>query len=230
VIDRSAGLVVRPFGDEAVLITLGEAIDPGLSERVRRLVDALEADLRRSIPIGRPVAGYASLLVPYDAAALGVADALREIGAFARRVDERPVLLAEEEARPLVEVPTRYGGVDGVDLDLVAEASGRSAAEVLELHASREYRVFMLGFVPGFAYLGIVPEEIAVPRRATPRARVPAGSVAIAERQTAVYPVETPGGWNLIGRTDLRVWDARRERPALLEVGTRVRFVPTTAP
>ncbi len=96
----------------------------------------------------------------------------------------------------------------------------------MELHASVTYRVFLLGFVPGFAYLGTLPEALALPRRGSPRSRVPAGSVAIAGRQTAVYPSATPGGWHLIGRTDARMWDVTAESPSLLRPGQRVRFVP----
>jgi KipI family sensor histidine kinase inhibitor len=99
-------------------------------------------------------------------------------------------------------------------------------AQVIELHAATVYRAYMLGFAPGFAYLGVLPEPLRLPRRDTPRQRVPAGSVAIAGAQTAVYPLATPGGWHLIGRTDAVMWDARRDPPALIEAGRSVRFVP----
>jgi KipI family sensor histidine kinase inhibitor len=223
---RGPALVVEPFGDRAVLITLGDAIDVGVSRRVRRLASAVAGASPAGAALGRPVPGYASLLVPYDPAAIGVDAAVREIARLARRFDEAPIAIADDRRAPVTEVPTRYGGPDGEDLDAIAEAAGLSASEVVALHAAAEYEVFLLGFVPGFAYMGVVPEPIAVPRRATPRARVPRGSVAIAERQTGVYPLDVPGGWNLIGRTDLAVWDPGRERPALLEPGARVRFVP----
>jgi len=126
----------------------------------------------------------------------------------------------------VVSVPVRYGGSDGPDLAEVAARTGRTEADVMRLHAAVEYRVFCVGFVPGFPYLGLVPEELALPRRPTPRLHVPTGSVAIAGRQTGIYPADTPGGWHLIGRTDRRTWDPRREPPALLEPGARVRFVP----
>jgi KipI family sensor histidine kinase inhibitor len=127
---------------------------------------------------------------------------------------------------PLVEVPTRYGGVDGPDLDEVAAMHGLPAAAVIEAHASVEYRAYFLGFAPGFAYLGRVPAAIATPRLPTPRTRVPAGSVGLAGEQTAVYPSDSPGGWRLIGRTDLRVWDPAADAPARIPPGARVRFVP----
>ncbi|HEV2005865.1 MAG TPA: 5-oxoprolinase subunit PxpB, partial [Candidatus Limnocylindrales bacterium] len=125
-----------------------------------------------------------------------------------------------------LEVPVRYGGADGPDLDAVAELSGLSRCAVIELHASTAYRVLFLGFAPGFGYLGPLPAGLIGPRRASPRVRVPAGSVAIAGQHTAVYPVESPGGWQLLGRTSAAMWDPRRSPPALLEPGMLVRFVP----
>jgi KipI family sensor histidine kinase inhibitor len=126
----------------------------------------------------------------------------------------------------VIELPTRYGGADGPDLDEVAALHGLSARAVIEFHAGTVYRVAFVGFLPGFAYLGSLPHSLATPRRATPRERVPAGSVGIADRQTGVYPFASPGGWQLIGRTATTVWDPRRDPPALLEPGRRIRFVP----
>jgi KipI family sensor histidine kinase inhibitor len=128
-----------------------------------------------------------------------------------------------EEAPPLV-VPTEYGGANGPDLDEVAERCGCSPDEVVARHTGRLYRVFMLGFMPGFAYLGSVDERLRLPRRASPRLRVPIGSVAVAGEQTAVYPLETPGGWWVIGRTSVRAFDLSREPACLFEVGRTVRF------
>jgi KipI family sensor histidine kinase inhibitor len=121
-------------------------------------------------------------------------------------------------------VSTRYGGVDGPDLDEVAARCGCTADEIVSRHTSRTYRVFMVGFMPGFAYLGSIDERLRLGRRASPRLKVPAGSVAIAGEQTAIYPLETPGGWWIIGRTSLRMFDAAREPAALLQVGRAVRF------
>jgi inhibitor of KinA len=130
------------------------------------------------------------------------------------------------ETAPLVEIPVRYGGEDGPDLDALAARAGCSPDEVIERHRAREYRVYMLGFVPGFAYLGRVDPRIAAPRHRTPRERVPAGSVGIAGEQTGVYPIATPGGWQIVGRTDLRMFDVSRTPANLLSAGDRVRFVP----
>jgi KipI family sensor histidine kinase inhibitor len=120
-------------------------------------------------------------------------------------------------------IPVRY---DGEDLDDVARRTNLTVEDVITIHSGAEYRVFVIGFVPGFAYLGPLDPRLVVARRDSPRKRVPAGSVAIAEAQTGVYPAETPGGWHLIGTTDVKMFDAMRESPALLAVGDRVRFSP----
>ncbi len=217
---------VVPFGDAAVLVTLGERIDPVLAGRVRVLCRALRAARAGGLEIGEPVAAHASVLVPFDPGALAPAEAGARVAAIVGAAATEPAPRETNEAGRLVEIPTRYGGPDGEDLPAVAELTGLTPDAVVEAHASTVYEVFMLGFAPGFAYLGVLPEALAVPRRASPRTRVPAGSVAIAERQTAVYPLETPGGWQLIGRTDLVLWNPSREPPALLAPGDRVRFVP----
>jgi KipI family sensor histidine kinase inhibitor len=132
---------------------------------------------------------------------------------------------ASADDRPPIEIPVRYGGDDGPDLEGVAGRLGLASDAVVALHAGTTYRVFMLGFAPGFAYLGTLPAELSLPRRTEPRPSVPAGSVAIAARQTGVYPVATPGGWHLIGRTEVTLWDPSAEPPARLAPGDRVRFV-----
>jgi inhibitor of KinA len=220
---------VVPFGDQALLAVLGETVDESVNARVHALAAAVRAERGASgIPWGEPVPGYASLLVPYDVRRLTLVDAQRRLDRLveeALRADT-PLDVAD---LPVATIPVRYGGEDGPDLAEVARRTGLSESQVVELHVSVAYRVFLLGFVPGFAYLGTLPEELALPRRDTPRLRVPAGSVAIAERQTAVYPTATPGGWHLIGRTDVRMWDAAAESPSLLRPGQRVRFVPMVA-
>ncbi|HEY3523956.1 MAG TPA: 5-oxoprolinase subunit PxpB [Candidatus Limnocylindrales bacterium] len=215
---------VVAFGDDAVLVTLGNEVDPGLGQATRALSAALGDARDRGLPIDAPVIGYAAIRVPFDPAAVSSADVMEAVAAV---IDPGIADTPERKRRArVVEVPTRYGGADGEDLEAVAAATGLSPERVIDMHATTEYEVYFLGFAPGFAYLGVLPEALAVPRRASPRARVPAGSVAIAERQTAIYPVETPGGWHLIGRTDTRLWDPHRDPPALLAAGDRVRFVP----
>jgi KipI family sensor histidine kinase inhibitor len=217
---------IAPLGDSALLVTFGDRIDPGLNERAHDLAAAVDG-LRTADPrFGRAVPAYASVLVPFDPVAVDPDAARRVVAA----------LLGESQPRPgpgtngpgtLVEIPVRYGGDDGPDLADVAALNDLRPDDVVELHAGTEYRVYFLGFAPGFAYLGPVPAQIATPRLDAPRQRIPAGSVGIAGEQTGVYPFELPGGWRIIGRTDHSMWDLRRDSPALLRPGDRVRFVPS---
>jgi inhibitor of KinA len=135
-------------------------------------------------------------------------------------------LLAHIADRDVIDIPVSYGGAGGPDLEAVASFAGCPAAELIARHSARTYRVYMLGFVPGFAYMGRVEPSIAAPRHRVPRERVPAGSVGIAGLQTGVYPIESPGGWQLIGRTTTVMFDPARARPSLLAAGDVVRFVP----
>jgi KipI family sensor histidine kinase inhibitor len=215
---------IEQFGDAALLVTFaGEAADAA-NARSHALAAAIEA-LRADDPrYGRAVPALASVLVPIDPLAAPPADARETIAALA--AGARPDAAPAAASGPVVEIPVRYGGADGPDLEAVAWLLRLSPAEVVELHSGTEYRVRFLGFAPGFGYLGPLPPALATARLATPRERVPAGSVAIAGDQTAVYPFDLPGGWRLIGRTEAPMWDARRDPPALLAPGDRVRFAP----
>jgi KipI family sensor histidine kinase inhibitor len=216
----AAPVRIDPMGESAVLVTLGDTIDPVVGARARAVAAAIDADAR----LGRAVSAYASVLVPFDPLALSVAEAS---AAVAEIVAATGGVRASREGPGLtVEIPVRYGGPDGPDLDEVARLHDLRPEDVVEIHAGTEYDAFFLGFAPGFAYLGPLPALIATPRLDVPRPRVPGGSVAIANAQTAIYPTETPGGWRLIGRTDARLWDARRPEPALIRPGDRVRFLP----
>jgi len=214
---------IERFGEAALLVVLGDRVDAAVNDRVRRLTARLGVRAAHMAGLGAPVPAYASVLLPFDPLVLEEA-AVRDMIAVALDAAGGPSMTADRTG--IISVPVRYGGPDGPDLAEVAARTGHSEADVVRLHASVEYRVFCVGFVPGFPYLGLVPEALALPRRATPRLHVPAGSVAIAGRQTGIYPADTPGGWHVIGRTDLPVWDPRREPPALLEPGARVRFMP----
>ena len=209
-------------GDAALLLTVGDDVAIHLNLLVHRVVAELGPSAAGVDGLGVPVPAYASVLVPFDPD-IAPEDAVR---AAISRALHRATAGPASEPGSLVEIRVAYGGADGPDLGLVARRTGRSETEVVALHAGREYRVFLVGFVPGFPYLGILPDELALPRRATPRVRVPAGSVAIAGRQTGIYPFATPGGWHIVGRTDAPIWDVTRSSPALLQPGTRVRFVP----
>jgi KipI family sensor histidine kinase inhibitor len=222
------------FGESALLVTLGDRIDVDLNRRAHLVATAV-GRLRMADPrLGRPVTGYASVLLPFDPLELDAA-AVQAIvtpsveAALVADLEEAPAAGERSEGRSrLVTIAVRYGGADGPDLDEVAAVHGLRPSDVVEVHAGATYRVFFLGFAPGFAYLGPLPAELVTPRRATPRERVPAGSVAIAGEQTGVYPFETPGGWQLIGRTEQRLWDLHVDRrsPALLQPGDAVRFRP----
>ena len=222
----AAGLPARvridPVGDAALLLTLGDEVALDLNELVQRVVAELAPRGVDAAGFRAPVPASASVLLPFDPDLVPEATARATVWAALRRATGGPA----PAPGPLVEIQVRYGGRDGPDLAEVADLTGRSEAEVVALHAGHEYRVFLVGFVPGFPYLGVLPAELELPRRATPRVRVAAGSVAIAGRQTGIYPFPTPGGWHLIGRTGASIWDARRDPPALLAPGARVRFVP----
>ena len=204
------------MGDAAVLVELGDTLDAALNARVHALARRV-AQLRGVVVT---IPGYATLLVEYDAA-------LCEYDALCHEIEN--VLYVSDTAfvpaSRVIEIPTRYGGEFGPDLDFVARHNGLTTEHVIALHTGAVYQVFMLGFAPGFAYLGIADERIAAPRLETPRARVPAGSVGIAGRQTGIYPRESPGGWRIIGRTDAQMFDVTQEPPTLLRAGDRVRFV-----
>jgi KipI family sensor histidine kinase inhibitor len=206
-------------GESAVIVRLGERISPTLHKRVLALLATLDA----TPPVGLRdlVPAYASLLIHFDPLAT-TADAIEE---HVRRVLAGPTPARPRRGRT-IRIPVRYGGVDGPDLDAVAACAGLPPEEVARRHAAAEYRVYFLGFLAGFPYLGGLPNELAVPRLSSPRARVSAGSVGIAGQQTGIYPVASPGGWRLIGRTPLRLFDPARDPPALLRPGDHVRFSP----
>jgi inhibitor of KinA len=188
-------------------------------EQVRKLVGLLGAEPAAGIRNLHPA--YCSLLVVFDGMRLRHEDVEAVLREYIARMDR----VALPEAR-LVEIPVCYGGEFGLDLDDVAKLHGISSAQAIELHASVTYLVYFLGFVPGFAYLGELPEELVTPRLATPRRKVTPGSVGIAGNQTGVYPFATPGGWRLIGRTPIPMVRPEREELSLLSIGDRVRFTP----
>lgn len=203
-----------PFGDTAVLIELEQRVDERICRQARAIADAWEA-----AGLGAAVPAYASVLARFDPALLSPDQALEQAHLLAVSVPEGE---PAADRRPILDVPTTY---DGPDLEEVASLSGLSRDELIARHSAREYRAFFLGFMPGFAYCGPLDPRISAPRLPSPRALVPAGSVAVADGQTAIYPHDSPGGWRLIGRTDLVMFDAARETPALIQAGDRVRFV-----
>ena len=222
---EAAATRITPFGDSALLVTLGNEIEVETNESVHNLVRVLRRRAAGDPRFGQPIPAYASVLVPFDLRLTSPDEVLEVVAGLV----ESPTIDHVEPAPPprRHELPTRYGGVDGPDLEEVAALHDLTPADVVDIHASVEYRVYYLGFAPGFAYLGQVPPAIATPRRSTPRAHVAAGSVAIGRDQTGVYPFDTPAGWNVIGRTGVTLWNPDTDTPALLAPGDTVRFVPS---
>ena len=218
---------VSPDGDAALVLTYPARLDPEVNARCVAVAEALR---RRPVRGVRDVVeAYATVTVHFDPLSGDseeIAAVLRGLAAEAGALSGRGGVRPPREVR----LPVRYGGARGPDLADVARFACCSEAEVIERHCGAAYRVYMLGFQPGFAYLGAVDPRIAAPRRPAPRVRVPAGSVGIASRQTGVYPVASPGGWQLIGQTPVRVFDMARSDPFLLAAGDVVRFEPIDEP
>lgn len=208
-------------GDAALVVQLPARIDPLLNawcvSLAARIGDRLGASVRDV------VIGYCSVTIYFDPLSADPRWIEAEVRAEAESVE-----IVEEDAAAgaMIDVPVAYGGDLGPDLDDVARFANCTAEDVIARHSSRDYRVYLVGFVPGFAYMAEVDAAIAAPRRATPRTAVPAGSVAIAGGQTGIYPATTPGGWNIIGRTPVAPYDPRRSEPFLFRPGDRVRFHP----
>jgi inhibitor of KinA len=223
-------LRLLPVGDCVLLIELGSDASEHTALRVHAVTEQL---------LGRPPAGVLDVVgavctvaLHYDPLRIEpMPEAETPFEALAQQVTQRLISLDPAAAQPAGEheIPVCYGGEFGEDLEAVARAHGLTGKEVITLHSAPVYRVQMLGFAPGFAYLVGLDARIATPRRATPRTRVPAGSVGIGGELTAVYPLDLPGGWHLIGRSPVSFFDLAAERPSLLVAGDCVRFLPVTA-
>ena len=207
-----------PAGDRALTIELADEISPEVNTTIRALGMALGSlHLPGLVEI---VPTYRSLLVYYDPLTLPTADLeARVLGLAGAKPSSLP-------PPRLLQIPTHYGGEHGPDMDFVARHTGLSPEEVAAVHSGTDYLVYMMGFNTGFPYLGGMSARLAVPRLDTPRTIVPAGSVAIAQQQTGIYPVESPGGWRIIGRSPVRLFNADREPPVAVEAGDYLRFVP----
>ena len=205
--------------DQALLVSFGDEISIEVHRQVRKLLRSLEQDRLPGVCNLHPA--YCSLLLRFDPCRVDHDD-------LEKSVRERTAQLDSLELPPTrtVEIPVSYGGETGPDLESVAATHGISADEVVRLHSEAVYTVYFLGFVPGFAYLGGLPEVLATPRRASPRTKVEAGSVGIGGNQTGVYPFATPGGWQIIGKTPLKMFQAEHQSMSLLEIGDIVRFRP----
>ncbi len=216
-------MLISPLGDSAALIRLGDGVDEAMSARVRALAQELERD---------PLNGMCDVAPAFSSVAVFFQRPCADVAALEEEVAVRLARVASDVASTpsgTRDIPVCYGGEFGPDLEEVARQAGMSADEVVAAHHGAEYVVHAIGFLPGFPYLGGLPPQLATPRRRTPRPEVPAGSVGIGGAQTGVYPIASPGGWNLIGQTPLKLFEASRERPTLLAAGDRVRFLPVAA-
>lgn len=204
---------IEPLGDRALTIRLGDTMDLALASLARNVASRL-----RVVPgVIEAVPGYATVSIFYDSDHASIRAAIDRI----MRTGTEEAIAGREHV-----IPVRY---DGPDLDDVARRTGLSVSDVIERHAARVYTAYLVGFVPGWAYLGDLDPALELPRRDEPRKRVPAGSVAIAGKQTGVYPLDTPGGWHLIGHTNTPMFDPMADPPTTLAAGDRVRFVPASA-
>jgi inhibitor of KinA len=213
---------IAPLGDRALIVEFGQVVDAAVNARVRAAARAVTQAVWPEVTDVVPA--FASLALHFQPAAGGRSpyeSLCARVDALLAQVEPD----AEDGAARAVEVPVCYGGEFGPDLDEVARACGLDADEVVARHVASPHVAFMLGFAPGLPYLGGLDEKLAVPRRASPRTAVPAGSVAIAREQSIIYPLRTPGGWNLIGRTPLRLFDPAAWPPCRILPGDRVRFV-----
>lgn len=217
-VSSSPGIQFLPAGDQAVVVEFGSSIDPEINALVHRTATAIDAsDIEGVLEM---VPTYRSLLVYYDPLQVSLPEIQEQISGLA---------IGDEESRDefrIVEIPTLYGGEHGPDLEFVANNAGMSDSEVIALHSGTDYLVYTMGFSPGFPYLGGLDTKLHTPRLPSPRTLIPAGSVGIAETQTGVYPVASPGGWRLIGRSPLRLFDPFAQPPTVINAGDRVRFVP----
>lgn len=201
------------------MVELGNAIEIALNRQVRALELAVEQARVKGVLEAVPT--YRSLAIYYDPLTIDRETLRQQVGLLYNALGDQGDRTPKE-----VEIPTVYGGEYGPDLEFVARHSGLLSEEVVQLHSEPLYHVYMLGFMAGFPYLGDLAERLAVPRLSTPRLKVPAGSVGIGGRQTGIYPVESPGGWRIIGRTSLHLFDPSSEAPTPILPGDKVRFVP----
>lgn len=211
---------ISPVGDRAISIDFGQVIDPKINRHIRQTIERIkELQLEGIIEL---VPTYCALLVEYDAMQYSYS----EICNIIEPTLDEGMTDTTNELVTVVEVPTVYGGEFGPDLSFVASHNHLSEDEVISIHSGTDYLVYMLGFIPGFTYLGGMDPRIATPRLASPRTLIPAGSVGIAGEQTGTYPSDSPGGWQIIGRTPVTMYDMSKVQAALLNAGDYVRYVP----
>lgn len=208
---------ILPVGDKAVVVEFGDEISIECNNKVLSLDKNITSKNKPFIVSTIPT--YRSLLIKYDPLKITFEELLKEI-------KEELKHQSQLDINPeVIEIPVKYGGDFGADIDYVAQHNGISVENVIKLHTKPLYRIYMIGFTMGFAYLGGMSKKIETPRLEKPRTKIPAGSVGIAGKQTGIYPVESPGGWRLIGKTPVKLYDPHRENPILIKPGNYIRFV-----
>jgi len=205
------------MGDRGLLVEFGDEIIREINEKVRRMALVVQDDIREGIVEVVPT--YRSLLIIYNPLLLPIEDLKKRLEQIEEGLQQAP--LPEPK---LTRIPAVYGGHYGPDLEEVAKYHQISPEKVIQLHCSKPYLIYMIGFMPGYPYMGELPEELVTPRLKTPRLVVPKGSVAIAQRQTGIYSMESPGGWQILGRTPVELFDPGKDPPALLKMGDLVQF------
>ncbi|WP_196593738.1 5-oxoprolinase subunit PxpB [Pectinatus sottacetonis] len=225
---------IKPLGESGIIVTFGSEINPQIHKKVKSLADYIE---------GHPFNGFCEYVISYTSVAvfynpfiikadykhINTAAENKTVFKLIKGILENYISAADKlpsSTTMTVEIPVCYGGEYGPDIDYVAKHNNLSIDDIIAIHSQPDYLVYMIGFCPGFPYLGGMDERIAAPRKSEPRLSIPAGSIGIAGRQTGCYPISTPGGWQIIGRTPLNLFHADRPNPSLLNAGDSVKFIP----
>lgn len=206
-------------GDSSLLIEFGKIISPDINRKIAVTVQLIKA--QQTPGVVDIIPAFCSLLINYDPRVISYEE-IRDRMQTILKIDVK----ADAARKKIYEIPVCYGGEFGPDLDNIAQHAGLSPEEVIQIHSSRDYLIYMLGFLPGFCYLGGLDERIHTPRLANPRLKISAGSVGIGGSQTGIYPLDSPGGWQLMGMTPVKTYDPQREVPILVEAGNYIRFIP----
>lgn len=209
-------------GDKSIVVEFGDIIDEEINRKVINLMKSIEKS-SLSDYIYEMIPTYRSLMIIYNPLKIAFNNLINTVKDMESNLE-----ILEKHEKNIVKVPVLYGSDFGPDIETVAKHNGLKIEDVIKLHSEAEYLVYMLGFTPGFTYLGGMNNKLETPRLANPRVKIPEGSVGIAGKQTGVYPIESPGGWQLIGRTPIKLYDPKRENPILLKAGDYVKFIPIT--
>lgn len=224
-------IIIKPLGDSALIVQLGDGVDPLIHERAQNLTDLLNLHqfngFIEAVPAYNNVTVYYNPFIVYQTSYKTGKTSFQKVSAYINELIMRSPHKNHSKEN-IVKIPVLYGGEEGPDLEYVANYHNLTPEEVIHIHSSQDYLVYMLGFAPGFPFLGGVDPRVATPRKETPRQAIAPGSVGIAGEQTGVYPLETPGGWQIIGRTPRKLFLPEQSPPTLLQPGDKIRFVPIT--